>query len=305
MKPWHNTALELAAAGKSWRQIAVELGMAKSTVSDFLRTQKINENKPMPKVLILDIETAPAIGYYWSRWKTTVGQNQVLQEGYLLTFSAKWLGSDDILECKLPDFDLYNTEPKNDRELLKVLAGLLDEADFVVAHNGRKFDLPTINAHLVKHDILPPSPYKIIDTCDIAKKVFKFPSNSLKSLAIFLKCQHDKLDTGGFELWARVMDGDPEAWDHMMEYNVFDVIVLEEVYLKLRAWYNTHPSLSALIPQKVTPHCPVCCSDDLRPTGKLYYTAVSAFEVLRCHSCGKHSRTRQNVLDREHLVVGI
>lgn len=36
---WKTQALEMAKSGKSWRKIAIELGVAKSTVSDWLRVQ--------------------------------------------------------------------------------------------------------------------------------------------------------------------------------------------------------------------------------------------------------------------------
>lgn len=37
MKKWHKQAIDLAEQGLSWRKVAKELGMSKSTVSDFLR----------------------------------------------------------------------------------------------------------------------------------------------------------------------------------------------------------------------------------------------------------------------------
>ena len=70
---WKSVAVELASSGDiSWRSIATEVGVAKSTVSDFLRgelkgyvkpSEKMVLKKPkdlleLPKILLLDIETS-------------------------------------------------------------------------------------------------------------------------------------------------------------------------------------------------------------------------------------------------------
>jgi hypothetical protein len=38
----------------------------------------------------------------------------------------------------------------------------------------------------------------------------------------------------GFELWRECLAGNHEAWDEMREYNIDDVLSLEELYLVMR-----------------------------------------------------------------------
>lgn len=102
---------------------------------------------------------------------------------------------------------------EDDTILLKDLWNLLHQADYVIAHNGRKFDCGKINARFIQNDMLPPSPYRIIDTLEIAKRSFNFTSNKLQYLADALKCapklKHGKFP--GFELWNECIKDNEEA----------------------------------------------------------------------------------------------
>ena len=69
----------------------------------------------------------------------------------------------------------------NDYELAKELHKLLDEADFMVAHNLKQYDFKVANTRFAAHGLPPISPTKLIDTLEIAKKNFRFPDNKLNT----------------------------------------------------------------------------------------------------------------------------
>ena len=48
------------------------------------------------KVLFLDVETAPMVGYWWSRWNQNLSLDQTVSEWYILTWSAKWGGDSEM-----------------------------------------------------------------------------------------------------------------------------------------------------------------------------------------------------------------
>lgn len=244
-----------------------------------------------PKVLIIDIETSPTKAYVWRMWKENVGNNQVIDSSYIMTVSAKWLGEDDIM--------YYETRTEDDSEVLRNIIGLLNEANYVVAHNGDRFDLARINTDAIKHSMNPPTPYKSIDTLKIARKHFKFERNTLEHLAQFLGCspklKHQKFS--GFELWRECLNGNDEAWKEMMVYNMQDVATLEEVYLKLRPWHKECPNAGAVI-EHYDPVCSKCGSANIKRNG-YSYTDVSKFEVYTCKKCGGHSRGRENKIHKE------
>ena len=113
----------------------------------------------------------------------------------MLSWSAKWLDSNETFSAVLtPEEALH----EDDTRIVKDLWILLDEADVVIAHNGKKFDVPKCNARFIVAGLAPPSFYKQIDTLDIAKKQFGFSSNKLDALAGYFGFK-TKLDTS-FEL---------------------------------------------------------------------------------------------------------
>jgi len=237
------------------------------------------------RILILDVETAPHLVYVWKFFKENVGAKQVLENGYMLSFAAKWIG-----EEKVYYEDLSN---QHEKDMLTVLHDLLDKADIVVAHNGDGFDLPHIQGRFMLHGIKPPAPYKQVDTVKIARREFNFPSNSLEYLAKVLeldiqKGQHKKFP--GFELWLGVLRNDPEAWAEMKTYNIDDILVLEKLYLKFLPYIRNHPNVGAYNDGE-EPVCPKCGSDHIHYRGYAH-TAVSKFRRFQCNDCGGWSRSR-------------
>jgi uncharacterized protein YprB with RNaseH-like and TPR domain len=294
---WKQLAIQLAETNAlSWRGIARELDVPKSSVSDHLRAYYKMRNTDVepsqalvPKgarILLLDVECAPTTAYVWGRWQQNVHQKQIVEEGYLLTYSAKWLGEPTIVSNRI-------TLKGDDSVLVKELAELMSTADVLVAHNAIKFDIPLIKTRMLELGLNPALPAKVVDTLRIAKAEFKFPSNSLDNIAAYLGLDR-KVSHSGFELWKKCMDMDEEAFNEMLEYNIQDVVVLEQVYLKLRAWSKTHPNM-ALYNDVPEARCVCCGSHDLVPIEKLYVTTTSAYNVLVCGDCGKTNRTRKNV----------
>lgn len=285
--------------GTGSRTIGKQLGRSKSAVNYvWNRVKPTIDQQPAaaPKILIFDVETAPEIYMGFGRYKQNIAEDFVLQEPFMLSFVAKWLDSTTIISRGLPDYEGYVVMKPCDESLIKDLHALLDEADIIVAHNLLGFDMKVANARFVRHGLSPISPTKFVDTLKIAKANFKFPTNKLDTIARYLNCG-SKMSHSGASLWRGCMEGDEESWNTMMEYNLVDVTVLEEVYLKLRAFDKRHPNLAIFYPD-VKQRCVCCGSDNLELTDKRAYTSVSEFEVYQCGDCGKHNRARVNQLDK-------
>ncbi|OZI20068.1 RNase H superfamily protein [Bordetella genomosp. 9] len=255
-----------------------------------------------PRILSLDIETSPVLAYVWSLWKQNVGLNQIKEDWCILSFCAKWLGDDAIIYRD-------NSKQRNvedDRRLLRSLWKLLDQADIVVAQNGVKFDRRKINARFLLNGMPPPSPYVMVDTMLEARKNFGLTSNKLEYMTAKLcttkKLKHQKFP--GFELWSQCLQRNPEAWAEMREYNIADVLSLEELYLILRPWIDGHPNV-ANYTEPDTPTCPKCGSANVIQKG-YRHTQVGRYARFRCSDCAGWSRGRQmkNSKDqRKNLLV--
>lgn len=235
---WKQQAIELAKTGKSWRKIAETLDVSKSTVSDYLRKEFKSVAAPKqkgPRVLIYDIETAPLLGYCWSLWDNNIGLNQIHSDWHVLSWAAKFLGEDNIYYQD--QRDAKNVE--DDKEILQGIWKLLDECDFVITQNGKKFDQKKLNARFVIHGMKPPSAYRHIDVLQIAKSQFGFTSNKLQYMTDTLCTKYKKsghAKFSGFELWSECLKGNLEAFCEMEDYNILDILSLEELYLIISPW---------------------------------------------------------------------
>ena len=215
------------------------LGGFKVAKNTFIQKELKEIKKQSPKILVFDIETAPIKAYVWGLWNNDVGLNQINSDWHLLSWAAKWYGDS---EDKVMYMDQRNKENiEDDSEILGAIWKLLDEADIVITQNGRKFDQKKLNARFIINGFLPPSSYKHIDTCVIAKKHFGFTSNKLAYLTDKLCKKYKKLSHAkftGFSLWEECLKNNIEAWKEMEEYNKYDVLSLEELSAILMPWDN-------------------------------------------------------------------
>lgn len=239
------------------------------------------------RILIWDLETAPAISYTWGRWKQNIGSNQVVREGYILCWTAKFYGEDEIYQDGLINHKTaFKKDPTDDSRIVASLNQLMDEADIILAYNGDGFDTKWMNAQLVKHSLPPMSPQKSIDPLKWAKRQFRFPSNRMDEVAKYLNIEQRK-DPMTFEDWVGCMEGDSEAWQKMLDYNEQDIHVLEAVYEKLRPYVKGHPNLAMYedFPGDAQMRCPKCHSPHLVKNG-YYITNISKFRRYKCTDCG-------------------
>lgn len=243
--------------------------------------------KSTAKILVFDIETAPYRAFVWRFWQQNVYPDQVDNDWFMLTWSAKWLFDDKVMSDKLTPKEAVD---QDDKRITKSIWDLMNEADIVIAHNGDGFDLKMLNTKFLIHGFNNPSPYQSIDTKKHAKRHLAFGSNSLDNIARHLGLPR-KIDDGGFTTWSNCYKGDQDALNLMEEYNIHDVKVLEDVYLALRPYIKPHPNLGLFIGDDISV-CPTCASQHLYRFGE-YATTTNIYEAYKCTECGSVSRSRK------------
>ncbi|WP_101690722.1 ribonuclease H-like domain-containing protein [Dysgonomonas massiliensis] len=250
-----------------------------------------------PKVLLFDIETAPMRAYVWGHWKNNIALNQVISNTYVLCWSAKWLGHDNVISGVLTPDEAIK---EDDKRIVSDLWHLLNEAEIVIGHNIERFDIPRMNSRFIIHGLQRPSTYKTVDTLRVVRKQFGFNSNRLDALAGYFGLDH-KLHTS-FELWSESMGGSEDSLKYMSEYCDRDVTLLEEVYLILRPWISGHANIGLYF--DANKHiCPNCGSTDLTEE-KPYYTTVGRYQTFRC-KCGAISRVKKSDYDNSKLLRSV
>ena len=232
-----------------------------------------------PKILLFDIETSPNLAYsFGGKWEVNVVAFKKHFE--ILSFAYKYLGEKEVTCVSMAG-------QQNDLHTVRELRKILHEADVVIGHNVDSFDVRKFTARLAFYDLAPTKILSTVDTKKVARRYFGFNSNSLDDLGEYLGLGR-KIKHEGIKLWLDVMADEPEAWRKMEEYNIQDVILLEQVYIRLRPWIQNHPNIAKL---KERNGCPNCGSDSVIKAGIRANTAGFR-QQMQCKSCRGYYLTR-------------
>ena len=234
----------------------------------------------MSKILVCDIEWAPANAYVWRMYDENISPDQLIDSGGLLCFCARWVGSKEVI---------FRSEWEHGKhEMAMVLRELLDIADAVVTYNGNRYDLPKIRGHLMLEGLPPFAPPTSIDLIKTVKSM-GFVMNKLAYigplLGAGLKMKHE-----GFQLWRSVLEGDAKAQARMQRYCIQDVNVTLALYKKVLPYITDHPHLG-----DNKNECGACGSNHMQFRG---FRRTKFFKVRRmqCQECGGwQTGTRQKV----------
>lgn len=239
---------------------------------DVLRTKR--------RRLFFDIETSPNIGLFWQAgYKQRIDYDNIITERAIICICYKWEGEEVV-------YSLEWDKKKCDKRLLTEFIKVANHSDEMIGHNGDKFDLTWIRTRCLLHDIPMFPKYTTIDTLKIARQQFRFNSNRLNYIAQYLGIGQ-KIPTE-FGLWKDVLlKNDREALSRMVEYCKQDVILLEQVYGKLKNHYP-HKTHYGVIFNQDRGTCPECGSDDLVKQKHIVKASGAKYIKYQCKTCGKY-----------------
>lgn len=258
------------------------LGVSEAAVRRW-RAAQDPTTKRAPRILLWDIESAPILGYTWGMHEQNV--LHVVRDWKLLTIAWSWYGSGVYNVKQLCDFDRYEPGDLDDYEITAFVRELLNQADYSIAHNGDAFDVKKVNAKIAEHGLFPPSPHTQIDTLKVARRNMKVSSNRLDYLGNYLGVGR-KVKHSGFDLWLKCMDGDPKAWKEMCRYARQDVVLLEQVFNRLRPWV-TGINWKIYVGSEV---CGGCGTQRESVDTAAYSTKTRRYRAWSCGSCGSWNK---------------
>jgi hypothetical protein len=263
--------------------------MSRDAIHNKMRRIGVNFSviQKQPKILLFDIETAPNVVYTWGLFNQDIALNQIASPEFMICWAAKWLFDDRMMNDCISPTDAIKG---NDESITISLWDVINEADIIVAHNGITFDIPWANSRFIHYGMMPPSPYKVVDTYRVCRQQFRFVSNKLAWVSKYLT-KEEKIKTD-FDLWANCMKGDQEALDKMSKYNIRDTALLEDVYVKLRPWIRNHPNLG-LYYDSNEERCCHCGSINVVATTSIYATNANIYQTYRCDDCGAINRVKK------------
>lgn len=173
-----------------------------------------------------------------------------------------------------------------EKRLLRDISKRLLESDVWLTHFGTWFDVPFVNSRLLYHHlpVLPPN-YAHIDTWRTAKNRLKLRNNRLVTLQDFLNVKHEK-NAIKPEQWLRALSGHRPSLAYIVDHCRRDVLVLEEVYERIKPLVVDHPN-KGLIDGRGG--CSVCGDTRLHKRG-YHITRTRKFQRYQCQGCGAWSK---------------
>jgi len=234
-----------------------------------------------PRVLFFDIEST----------------NLNATFGTILCIGYKWLGNPRVRVPTILDYSKHNF--LDDKGLVKAFAEVYNSADYSCGHYAQRFDVPMIQSKLIKYGLPPLAPVPLIDTWRVARDNFKLHSNRLATIQEFLGCTHSK--TGiNFDDWLQAAHGSKRALRQVVEHCRLDVLVLEEVFLKLRPLMKNEPARH-LFTNTDGEACVSCGSKRVQSRG-YQVTRTRKFQRFQCQDCGRWQRKNKAATTKLEMV---
>ena len=232
------------------------------------------------RILTIDIETRPMVVYSWGLFNQFHSIDQIIDDGGLLCFAAKWAGEKEVL--------FFSEWDDGFEGMVKAAHDLLSEADVVITYNGDRFDIKKLNQEFAKLRMAPPRPFKSIDLMKSNKARFDLPSRKLDYLVQRMGVGK-KVPHTGFQLWIDCIARDAKALKLMEKYNRGDVIVTEKAYFRLLPWLTNAPHLGMFLRDQSFV-CPYCATKIGSHLEGLAHTNVQSYDLFQCKRCEGWSR---------------
>jgi len=203
--------------------------------------------------------------------------------GIILCCGFKEVGKGKATVLNILDYctgsgDLIRAE----KRLLKDMSDRLLDCDVWLTHFGSWYDLPFINTRLIYHrlPIIPPN-FNHLDTWKISKNRLKLRNNRLITISEFLGTRDEK-NAIKPEQWLRALGGHRESMAYIVEHCRRDVLVLEEVYERIKPLVLDHPNRGLIDGRG---GCSICGAHKLQRRG-YRVTRTRKYERFQCQACG-------------------
>jgi len=253
-----------------------------------------------PKTLVADIERLPGrfsakrrgltvSGDFWSLsdHKHLIGRispDEVTEWPSTICIAWRFIGK------KRVEFaSVWDNVADAEYRMLERFWVATNEADIVVGHNFKAFDMKHLRTAWRDHGFDPPAEPAIVDTLSVARSEFGDESRQLVALTKRLGIS-TKTDKYSVAVARAAVAGDRKAQQKLRAYNAGDVEASEALYLALRPWMKNHPSIGLYSEDGVDQ-----CSCGSREFGKngFAYTKLSKFQRYYCRGCGATFRGKR------------
>ena len=202
-----------------------------------------------PRILNIDGEISPAVTASFKFWEASPYRIYVPRK--IISLSAKWYGEDETWCKSIADYSNYKPHEFaplallyiDEKRLLKEFFERYAEADLIVGHNVKKFDMKFLRTRAAFYGLDPVENTPQEDTLVIIKKYFALESNKLDYACKYFGIE-GKTEQRYDDLIDGCLAGDMQKWKTLKEYNIQDVVIDEQLYSKVAPWHTTHINLN-------------------------------------------------------------
>lgn len=248
-----------------------------------------------PKIVIWDLETLPdpkkiykvipSIGAWPGRTFKAELQS-------IICFGYKIYGQAEAECVNAWDFkDSWERNPNDDAAVVAAAYDILHDADEIVTHNGKSFDIKVLNTRLAYYGMPPiAKDIKHVDTKYSAKKLSLY-SNRLADVAKFFGVEDKMTFDNKWGMWERMAFKEESKADReaMEAYCKQDVVVLEQIYEKLMPHHGNN-LVNRGFWSDDREVCPSCGSKRVIKHGTKR-TKTKEYQRYLCQDCGSTSQS--------------
>lgn len=243
-----------------------------------------------PVDLFFDIETSPMLVFAWGLGKQDIDYKRIYKERQVLCIGYAFDdGPVQIITLDYDKYDLHVRDNDADLGLVQQFSAIVEQADRVIGHNAKRFDVSVLRSRLIKHRLPDFVPLLVDDTYQQTKGI-GFASHKLDYMTGFLGIEQKREHP--YELWLEVVSHVPGALDKMKEYCVGDVDINRQMYRRLSPYVKSSLNMAAWSGQQVCPHC----GSNSLVVRKYRYTLSGRYPQYKCGNCGKYSSSGKNDL---------
>ena len=247
-----------------------------------------------PKIVFWDLETLPDPRVIYNNIPSIgawPGRTFKAELQSILSFGFKIDGDKKARCINAWEFDSWSKDRHDDSALVQIIYDTLYDADEIVTHNGKAFDLKVLNTRLMLFGMPPLPPLiKHVDTKIVLKNKISLYSNSLDNAAKFFSLDNKIHWANKWDTWGRFAFKEDTKKDRaqMDKYCKMDVEVLQQLYYKTMPLHGAYGINRALLDGR--PVCPKCGEDKLIKHST-HKTTSAVYQRYLCTNCGATSRT--------------
>lgn len=244
------------------------------------------------KVLVYDLEVSPLLIWAYGTYDTNA--LKVEKQSHIFCFSYGWLDVEnpEVMKVKcVAQYDFparFKADSYDDYDVVKSLYSLMEQADITLGYNVDGFDDKVSTTRFLYYNFKALSPHKSIDPLKTARSKFKLPNNKLNTVAQYFGLG-EKTTVTHSDLWYDCLLGSKKAWRDMKTYCNQDVVLVKDVYMKLRPYVRAHPNLATMSQRPDV--CPTCLGTKFFSNG-LRTTQTMTYRRFVCANCGATARER-------------